>query len=156
MISIKIPGYGDINLEHAVFDYNGTLALDGIVLPAVAENMQMLSKSLALHVVTADTFGRVEDQLQSLPVRIHILKAGREAEQKAAYVQDLQPEKVVAIGNGNNDCDMLRLAGIGMMVIGGECGSGRAVGCADIVARNIDDVFGMLLHPQRIKATLRF
>ncbi len=30
MLKIDIPGFGIINLEHAVFDYNGTLAKDGI------------------------------------------------------------------------------------------------------------------------------
>ena len=156
MITINIPGYGEIRLEHAVFDYNGTLARDGVLLPGADENIRLLSDRLAVHIVTADTFGIAADQLKSLPVRTHILQAGREAEQKAAYVQELHPEKVIAIGNGNNDCEMLRLAGIAVVVIGDEGGSGCALGCADIVARNISDVFGMLLHPLRLKATLRF
>ena len=31
MIDIDIPGFGKLELHHAVFDYNGTLAEDGMI-----------------------------------------------------------------------------------------------------------------------------
>lgn len=36
MIEIAIPGFGLIQLEHLVCDYNGTLALDGALIDGVA------------------------------------------------------------------------------------------------------------------------
>ena len=42
MISISIPGSGSLNLDHLVLDYNGTLAVDGVLLPGVKETLQSL------------------------------------------------------------------------------------------------------------------
>jgi len=42
VIEIDIPGKGLLRLEHAVFDVNGTLALDGELLPGVAERLAAL------------------------------------------------------------------------------------------------------------------
>ena len=36
MIEIDVPGYGRLSLSHLVLDYNGTLAVDGELLPGVA------------------------------------------------------------------------------------------------------------------------
>jgi soluble P-type ATPase len=33
MQSTQIPGFGELTLEHLVLDYNGTLAVDGLLLP---------------------------------------------------------------------------------------------------------------------------
>jgi P-type E1-E2 ATPase len=156
MIKIAIPGFGHIKLAHAVFDYNGTLALDGVLLPEVKSSLELLSKKLMLHVVTADTFGRVKEQLESFPVNIHILHPDREVEQKEAYVQSLDHRQVVAVGNGNNDRDMLQLARIGIVVIGAEGCAATVMATADVIVRDIGDAFGLLLNPKRLKATLRF
>ena len=52
MIEVNIPGFGDLALEHLVLDYNGTLALDGKLLPGVTEVLGALEKELAIHIVT--------------------------------------------------------------------------------------------------------
>jgi soluble P-type ATPase len=36
VIAVVIPDYGSLQLQHLVLDYNGTLALDGRLLPKVA------------------------------------------------------------------------------------------------------------------------
>ena len=36
MIEIDIPGYKTLHLEHLVLDYNGTLAVDGVLIDGVA------------------------------------------------------------------------------------------------------------------------
>ena len=56
MISINVPGFGDFTFKHAVFDYNGTLARDGNLLPGVLEKLLSLTDTLAIHILTADTF----------------------------------------------------------------------------------------------------
>ncbi len=58
MLKLDIPGLGILELEHLVLDYNGTLAVDGRVLAGVKPRLQRLARSLRIHVVTADTFGR--------------------------------------------------------------------------------------------------
>ena len=54
---LDIPGSSRMVLRHLVLDLNGTLALDGRLLPGVAEALLALKDLLAVHIVTADTFG---------------------------------------------------------------------------------------------------
>ena len=37
MIRVEIPGYGDVEIKHVLFDYNGTLAVGGYVAAGVRE-----------------------------------------------------------------------------------------------------------------------
>jgi soluble P-type ATPase len=74
MISVDIPGFGALELAHLVLDYNGTLAIDGRLLPGVADALLDLAPSLRIHVVTADTFGLAKAELAGLPVEL--LEAG--------------------------------------------------------------------------------
>jgi soluble P-type ATPase len=57
VIAVDIPGYKRLRVRHLVLDYNGTLALDGRLLPGVAEALRRLHRTLEIHVLTADTFG---------------------------------------------------------------------------------------------------
>jgi soluble P-type ATPase len=36
MIALDIPGFGALRLEHLAVDFNGTLAIDGKLLPGVS------------------------------------------------------------------------------------------------------------------------
>ena len=38
MIRVEIPGYGDVEIKHVLFDYNGTLAVGGYVAAGVRES----------------------------------------------------------------------------------------------------------------------
>jgi soluble P-type ATPase len=59
MIEIKIPGYKTLQLKHLVLDHNGTLAVDGILVAGVKESLDRLSADMEIHVLTADTFGKM-------------------------------------------------------------------------------------------------
>ncbi|VFQ43558.1 HAD family hydrolase [Desulfoluna butyratoxydans] len=155
MITESIPGFSDIAVSHLVLDYNGTLALDGKPLVGVRERIEALSGSLTIHVVTADTFGRAGDALADWPVFLTVLTPGEEAEQKATYVQTLGADSVVAVGNGRNDCRMLSLACVGVAVTGPEGAASPALMSADIVCPDVLAALDLLLHPNRLKATLR-
>ncbi|HBI27990.1 MAG TPA: ATPase P, partial [Peptococcaceae bacterium] len=39
MIVIDIPGRGELNLQHLVLDYNGTIAFDGSLIKGVEEEL---------------------------------------------------------------------------------------------------------------------
>jgi soluble P-type ATPase len=80
---------------------------------------------------------------------------GNEAAQKAAYVNRLGPEKVVALGQGANDTQMLRLAAIGICVLSPEGSAVEALLAADLVVPDIRTAFELLEKPLRIVATLR-
>ena len=155
MITQSIPGFSDIAISHLVLDYNGTLALDGVPLMGVRERLEALSAEVAIHVVTADTFGKAADALFDWPVFLTILTPGEEAGQKETYVQTLGADNVVAVGNGRNDCRMLSVACVGMAITGPEGASSPALLSADVVCPDILIALDLLQHPERLKATLR-
>ncbi len=155
MIAIDIPDFGALRIEHAVFDYNGTLAVDGVPLPGVAEAVRSLALQLRVHVLTADTFGLATAQMAGWPVELTIATPGAQAEQKQAFVEALGAASVVAIGNGRNDRLMLSAAGLGIAVVQGEGASAETWAAADVVCGSVVEAIGLLLHPKRLVATLR-
>ena len=152
---LEIPGFGPLALDHLVLDYNGTIALDGTLLPGVAERLRALDGHMAVRVVTADTFGRVRKELEGLPCRVEILTPGHEAGAKLAVVERLGAGQTVAVGNGANDALMLGAAALGVAVVGGEGAAAAAVRAADVVVADVLAGLDLLLHPLRLKATLR-
>ncbi len=127
MIDIDIPGFGEIHLSDLVCDYNGTLALDGALLPEVADALSRLASSLRVHVITADTFGTARAQLESLRLDVVPIPGAAQAEAKLQYITRLGTERVVAIGNGRNDRMMLAAAAIGIALVQAEGAAGQAV-----------------------------
>jgi len=152
MIRIEIPARGMIELQHAVFDVNGTLAVDGLLLPGVVERLKILADLLTIHILTAGTHGNLPELTQQLEYPFHIISSG---EDKARFVQELGPTSVVAFGNGANDTRMLQLAAIGIAVIAAEGVATSALQAADLLALGPVDAIDMLLKPKRLVATLR-
>jgi P-type E1-E2 ATPase len=159
MIEVDIPGYRTFRLRHLVLDVNGTLALDGALLPGVAERLAALRGELEVHLITADTHGRQKEIDRQLGLVAVILPspppAGSQQEAKAAFVRELGAEGVVAMGNGNNDAGMVEAAGLGVAVLGPEGSATRTLTAADVVCGSINEGLDLLLHPDRLRATLR-
>ena len=155
MLIIDIPGYEELCLAHLVLDYNGTLACDGELIDGVAERLARLSESLEIHVVTADTFGKVESRMKDLPCRITVLPKESQDQGKLEYVKELGIEGVVCMGNGRNDRLMLRDAALGVAVIEGEGSATAAIIAADVVCNGILSALDLLDNPLRLTATLR-
>jgi soluble P-type ATPase len=155
MIEIQIPGLDKMTLLHVVLDFNGTMAADGILVPGVAEKLNLLSRDLDIHILTADTFGTVREACGSINGTITVLPRGAGAPEKEAFVKRLGESGVVAVGNGMNDRLMLRAACLGILVLGTEGASPQALSAADIVTAGIKDALDLLLNTKRIIATLR-
>lgn len=154
MIELQIPGRGIVQLNYAVFDVNGTLATDGVLIDGLAEKIAVLRGKLEVRLLTADTYGKqieIDRQLRFTADRLR--PGGRE--QKVDYVRALDAHKVVAIGNGANDADMLKAAVLGIAVIGHEGLAGEALAVADVVVFDVHDAIDLLLNPRRLIATLR-
>ena len=152
MIRIDIPNRGTIALHHAVFDINGTLAVDGIPIPGVADCLRSLADQLSIHLLTAGTHGNLPALEQTLGLPLHIIQNG---EEKAAFVQQLGPDSVIAFGNGANDIPMLRLAAVGVAVLANEGMASGVLQVADVLTTSPIDAIQLLLHPKRLIATLR-
>lgn len=155
MIDVDIPGFKHLHLEHLVLDFNGTLAVDGELMPGVAERLNNLASMLTVHVVTADTFGKVKAQMAWVPSRIVVLKGGGQDMEKLNYVEQLGAERTVCIGNGRNDRRMLEGAVLGIAVLLEEGVAGQSFSAADILCRDILSALDLLIHPLRLTATLR-
>ena len=155
MIEIAIPGRGTYRLNHLLLDLNGTIALDGEIIPGVEERLQELGKLLNVSVITADTRGNAQRLKESLGVEIHKIETSKEEAQKLAQVQRLGRENTVAIGNGSNDVSMLRESALGICMLGQEGTSLEAMMNADLVVPDINAALKLLLNPDRLIATLR-
>lgn len=152
---LHIPGWKKLEISYLVFDYNGTLAIDGKLLPEMSQKLKQLAGLFEIHVVTADTFGMAAEQLKDLPCRLKILPVENQAEAKRNYVETLGAAQTAAIGNGRNDRLMLETAALGIALVQAEGAAVATVNNADVVCTRATDALDLFLHPKRLTATLR-
>ena len=155
MIEIQIPGYKTLQLEHLVLDYNGTMAVDGMLISGVKEALVRLSEKIKIHVLTADTFGKVESEVNDIPRTLSILPVENQDKGKLDYIKSLNTDKTVCIGNGRNDRLMLKEAVLGIALIQEEGAAVETVLSADVVCPDIVSALELLTNPIRLVATLR-
>lgn len=155
MIEYSIPGHKNIRAEYLVLDYNGTLAVDGVLIPGIRDMLNRIAFSLEVHVVTADTFGKAGAQLEGVNCRLSVLETGSQDHQKAGYISALGADRVIAIGNGRNDSLMLKEAAVGIAIVQAEGAAAVTIMNSDIACTSIMDAFDIVLNPLRMIATLR-
>lgn len=155
MITLEIPGRDPLKIQHLVLDYNGTMAVDGNLYDGVKEVLSEISEYLTVHVITADTFGSVQSNLNGIDLTIKVLDPGRQDIAKKNYVDELGAESCVSIGNGLNDNLMLKQSALGIALIQNEGASSATLAASDIVCRQFTDAVRLLLKTDRLKATLR-
>lgn len=155
MKTINIPHFATLTLEHVVLDYNGTIAKDGVLIVSLKPLLQALGAHYRLYVITADTFGSVHAQLEGLDIRVVVLQSEDHTAEKADFIRNLGAERCAAIGNGNNDAQMLRSAALGIAVLGDEGCATATLLQSDVTCKQISDALELLLSEKRLIATLR-
>jgi soluble P-type ATPase len=155
MISIDIPGWGNMEIENVVMDLNGTLATDGKIPSEVKKKINSLAGLVRIYVVTADTQGTATEEIRELKVELIKIEGKDSKEGKFNFLKTLDLDKTVAMGNGNNDQLTLKEAALGIAILGDEGISVTALKQADIVVKNISDALDLLLKLKRLIATLR-
>ena len=155
MIRIDIPGWGNMDIESMVLDLNGTIAMDGKILPETKEKINSLSEKMKVYIVTADTQGTAHEETRDIKAELVMIAEENSQEEKLEFLKTLHPEMTIAIGNGNNDDLILKEAGLGIAVLGDEGMSVSAMKNADLVVKNISDALDLFLRPKRLMATLR-
>jgi P-type E1-E2 ATPase len=155
MIELNIPGRGTVTLKHLIFDVNGTLAVDGLLLDGLPRRINALQDRFEIHLLTADTHGHQHIIDQQLNLKAVCITPGMEAEQKARFVLELGAENVIAIGQGANDAGMLKNAGIGICLVSLEGTAIETLLAADLLVPDIYTALDLLDNPLRIVATLR-
>jgi len=154
-LEISIPHYKTMQLHHVVLDYNGTLAEDGVLKEEAKMLIPELTKRYVVHVITSDTFGSVKAELAGFDTRVKVLQSDDHTGEKEAYINELGSVHCVAVGNGNNDRDMLKKAELGIALIGDEGCNTQTLLSSDIVCTSIKDALMLLLNEKRLIATLR-
>ncbi|MFT4058310.1 MAG: hypothetical protein QM652_02040 [Legionella sp.] len=155
MINVSISGFADLTITDVIFDYNGTLAVDGILIAGVDKLLTTLARKLKIHVVTGDSLGTAKKELTGIPCTVHIVPSLEQGLAKQQYLQQLNAKNTIAIGNGRNDRQIMHDTAIGILILGTEGASVHALKEADILVANIFDAINLLEHPGRLLATLR-
>lgn len=155
MIEVNIPDFGQLALDYLVLDFNGTLAVDGRLLPTVASQLNSLAEQLKIIVLTADTFGSAREALADVSCELMVLPPGNQTVGKRDIVRGLGVARCVCVGNGRNDQLMLQEAALGIAVMQAEGTAVATLQTADIVIPSISDALELLSHPRRLIATLR-
>jgi soluble P-type ATPase len=145
-----------------ISDYTGTLSLDGKLSVGVKGGLLKLSRTLNVHIITADTFGIAAQELAGLLIEIHRLKGpgGDHDLQKLQFLEGFDSRTVVALGNGNNDRLLLKTVkeggGLAIAVENGEGCAVDSIQSANLLITGASNALGLLLEKDRLKATLRF
>jgi soluble P-type ATPase len=151
-IELEIPGRRPMSLAHLLLDVNGTLSDRGSLMGAVKERLRRLTEDLAIHLLTADTFGTGHQIARLLGTELTRVTDGQ---QKRRYAERLGAQRCAAVGNGANDILMFERCALAIAVLGPEGSSARALVAADLVCRTIDEALDLLLTPEAMVATLR-
>lgn len=154
-MTFDIPGYRTLTIDHLVFDYNGTLAVDGVPAPGMKERLVKLSEQVKIHVITADTFGKAKQGLEGVDCELSIMGADNQDSGKLAFVRSLGADRCACFGNGRNDRFMLKEAALGVAILLEEGMCVDTLLCADVLVKDINDGLDLLLNPLRLTATLR-
>ncbi len=151
-IRLDLPGGAPLTLEHLLLDQNGTLSDRGALLDGVESRLLALKERLVPHILSADTFGTLDQVTGRLGVAGQHVLTGAD---KRRFLEHLGAGNCAAVGNGRNDVEMLRGAALGIAVIGPEGASTAALAAADIACGSILDALDLLLDERALVATLR-
>ena len=154
MITVNIPGREELRLSHLVLDYNGTIAEDGEIIEAIRPRLEALKDKLEICVITADTHGTATRKCEGLPLEVKVFPTTEVGKIKAEEVRRLSGG-VVCIGNGFNDIQMSDAADLAFCVMGKEGCCGALLSHCDVIVTSIEDALDLLIHTDRLRATLR-
>ena len=152
---IDIPNYKTLTLTDIVLDYNGTIAKDGELIDIIKPILKQLTSMYNVHIITADTFGSVAEQMKSFDLTIKVLETKHHTQEKQDYIKSIGSQNCVSVGNGNNDELMIEEAEIGIALLGDEGCSAKTLQKSNIVCKSIQSALELFLNTKRLIATLR-
>ncbi len=154
-MKIDIPGYRVLEIENVVMDFNGTIAVDGIMKDSVKSRIMRLAEQFKVYVITSDTQGTASRELEGLPVTLRIFNNSNAGECKLRTVRELGCDMCACVGNGNNDVLMFRAAALSIAVLENEGLYAPILSEADLLAKSSEDALDLLLDTKRLISGLR-
>ena len=116
-LTVAVPGLPDLQLEHLLLDVNGTLSNRGALIEGVETRLDRLRDTLAVQLVSADTFGTLDAIAGRFGVSSVRAASG---EDKLRELDRLGRDRSLVIGNGANDALVLEAAALGIVVLGAK------------------------------------
>jgi soluble P-type ATPase len=151
-----IPNFGRCEIHNILLDLNGTLTQFGRFPSVLKYLIQEMKKFFEIYVISANTRGTLDSIAEELGIKaVHIPKSKSEKESKLTTLRVLNPELTIAIGNGNNDIEIITQSKIGISILGSEGCSIQTMISSDLVVPSISDAFKILLDEKALIATLR-
>lgn len=140
-MKIKIPGKEPFEIKSIVFDYNGTIAIDGKLIEGVSENINELSNEFNFYVITADTYGTVEKELEN--TKCKVITIGKKSQDicKLDFIKELGSNTTLSVGNGRNDMLMLKESILGIAILQDEGLCSETLINSDLLVKSIFDIF---------------
>lgn len=155
MVEIKVPGRCDYSIKNIVFDYNGTIAVNGKISNNIREKISDLCKLAHVYVLTADTYGSAAKECEGLNLTLKTFPKDNAADFKAEIVDELGRDTTVCYGNGYNDMKMFKIASLSIAVLEKEGMCAALLNEADVIVKSIEDGINLLLNKNALIATLR-
>jgi len=154
-MKIDIPGYRIVNIENIIMDFNGTIAIDGVMRDGVRRRIFKLAKQFHIYVLTSDTQGTAARELEGLPVTLKIFSSSNAGELKRQFVDGLGGDSCDCIGNGNNDRFMFETATLSIAVLETEGMFAPILMNANFLVKSSEDALDLLLDTKRLISGLR-
>ncbi len=154
-MKINIPGGSVLAIEYVIMDFNGTIAVDGVMREEIKKRIYRLAEHYKVFVITSDTQGTAERELEGLPVTLEIYNTLNAGERKRDAVNRLGGENCACIGNGRNDLPMFRSAALSIAVLEAEGLYAPLLQEADLIAKSSEDALDLLLDMKRLISGLR-
>lgn len=155
MITLLRPGHDPLAIDSILIDFEGTLALDGRVHPKVKDKLNLLAKRARIYILTEEKKEKVEEVLRKVKAEIVWLSEGQGSQEKSRWLDQVGPDRTVAIGNGLDDAEILDKAALGLAILSKEGTVVSTLTQADLLFPSLLDALDFLLKPLRQKATLK-
>lgn len=149
----KIPGADEFEIKTIILDLNGTLTVDGRVVPGVHERLREL-KAAGFNVLffTGNTRGDADVMAEELGIDWEEAKNGAD---KKARARKHDPATCASIGNGLIDKELMEAVKLRIVTLQSEGVHVQTLLASDIVVPSIIDALDLFLDPDRLIATLR-
>lgn len=149
-----IPWYKkSLMLNTIILDLNGTISIDGKLIPWVKDKILALKKEWwTVLLCSGDTQWTAAKTAKWLWATLHICKNQND---KKNILKEYKTKHCVAIGNGHIDIKLMEKCALSIAVIQAEWCYSKAILSSDIVCLTIVDALDILLMPKRLIATLR-
>lgn len=149
----NVPVVGEIEINTIVLDLNGTLAVNGEIVPGSKEKIAELNKlGFKIILFTGDQRGNAKEICDDLGIEFY--KAGNSEEKEKIFLT-LDLEKTAAIGNARIDVGKFKHAKVSIATLQAEGIHTGILSDVDVIVPSVIDALNFFIDPNIFCATMR-